>query len=49
MNLGFMNQYFDTFEDMGSVSKTNTILLPHSPDVLTGIAVQIREAAAGAG
>jgi len=49
MGLVLMTQYFDTLKEVGAVSKTNTILLPHSPGALTDIAGQIREAIIGAG
>jgi regulator of protease activity HflC (stomatin/prohibitin superfamily) len=49
MSLVLMTQYFDTLKEIGAVSKTNTILLPHSPGALTDIAGQIREAIIGAG
>jgi hypothetical protein len=39
-----MTLYFDTLKEIGAVSKTNTILLPHSPGALTDLAGQIREA-----
>lgn len=44
MNLVLMTQYFDTLKEVGSVSKTNTILMPHSPGAITDIANQIRTA-----
>jgi regulator of protease activity HflC (stomatin/prohibitin superfamily) len=49
MNLVLMTQYFYTLKEIGAVSKTNTILLPHSPGALTDLAGQIREAIIGAG
>ena len=49
LNLVLMTQYFDTLKEIGSASKSNTILLPHSPGALTDIAGQIREAIIGAG
>ncbi len=48
MNLVLMTQYFDTLKEIGSASKSNTILLPHSPGALTDIAGQLREAIIGA-
>ncbi len=48
-NLVLLTQYFDTLKEIGSASKSNTILLPHSPGALTGIAGQIRDAITGAG
>ncbi|MFO0960995.1 MAG: SPFH domain-containing protein [Isosphaeraceae bacterium] len=44
MNLVLMTQYFDTLKEVGAVSKTNTILMPHSPGAMTDIAAQIRMA-----
>ncbi len=44
MNLVLITQYFDTLKDMGSTSKTNTILLPHSPGTLGQLTDEIRKA-----
>ena len=44
MNLILMTQYFDTLKDLGDNSKTNTILMPHSPGYLGDLASQIRNA-----
>lgn len=44
MNLVLMTQYFDTLKEVGQASRTNTILLPHSPGALTDIATQMRNA-----
>jgi regulator of protease activity HflC (stomatin/prohibitin superfamily) len=44
MNLVLMTQYFDTLKDLGVNSRTNTILLPHSPGALTDLSGQIRDA-----
>lgn len=44
MNLVLMTQYFDTLKEVGAVSRTNTILIPHSPGAITDIANQIRMA-----
>lgn len=44
MNLVLLTQYFDTLKEMTATSKTNTILLPHSPSGMQDIANQIREA-----
>lgn len=44
MNLVLMTQYFDTLKEVGAVSKTNTILMPHSPGAMSDIANQIRMA-----
>lgn len=44
MNLVLMTQYFDTLKDIGLSSKTNTILIPHSPGGMTQIADQLRDA-----
>ncbi len=43
MNLILMTQYFDTLKDMGHASKTNTILIPHSPGALADLAGQLRD------
>lgn len=42
MNLVMMTQYFDTIKDIGNSSKTNTILIPHSPAGMTDLSDQIR-------
>jgi regulator of protease activity HflC (stomatin/prohibitin superfamily) len=42
MNLVLMTQYFDTIKEVGNSSKTNTILIPHSPAGMTDLAEQIR-------
>lgn len=44
MNLVLMTQYFDTLKEVGQASKTNTILIPHSPGSLADISSQIRQA-----
>jgi regulator of protease activity HflC (stomatin/prohibitin superfamily) len=42
MNLILMTQYFDTLKEIGASSQTNTILIPHSPGILTDLAAQLR-------
>lgn len=49
MNLILMTQYFDTLKDLGQTSKTNTILIPHSPGHLGDLAAQLRDAMITAG
>ena len=49
MNLILMTQYFDTLKDLGQSSKTNTILIPHSPGYLGDLAGQLRDAMITAG
>jgi regulator of protease activity HflC (stomatin/prohibitin superfamily) len=44
MNLVLMTQYFDTLKDIGASSRTNAILIPHSPGNLTNLTEQIRNA-----
>jgi regulator of protease activity HflC (stomatin/prohibitin superfamily) len=44
MNLVLMTQYFDTLKELGAASRTNTILIPHSPGALTDLAAQMRTA-----
>ncbi len=44
MNLVLMTQYFDTLKDIGQASRTNTILIPHSPGGMSDIAAQMRNA-----
>jgi regulator of protease activity HflC (stomatin/prohibitin superfamily) len=44
MNLVLMTQYFDTLKEIGLSSKTNTILIPHSPGGMGDISDQMRNA-----
>jgi regulator of protease activity HflC (stomatin/prohibitin superfamily) len=44
MNLVMMTQYFDTIKDVSSSSKTNTILIPHSPSGMSDLGEQMRNA-----
>lgn len=44
MNLVLMTQYFDTLKEIGASSRTNTILIPHSPGNLANLTEQIRNA-----
>jgi regulator of protease activity HflC (stomatin/prohibitin superfamily) len=44
MNLVLMTQYFDTLKELGATSRTNTILIPHSPGTLSDLSEQIRNA-----
>ena len=44
MNLVLMTQYFDTLKDIGAHSRTNTILIPHSPGNLADLTSQMRNA-----
>ena len=44
MNLVLLTQYFDTIKDIGANSKSNTILMPHSPGGMTDLSAQLREA-----
>ncbi len=44
MNLVLMTQYFDTLKEIGASSKSNTILIPHSPGHLTSLTEQLRNA-----
>jgi regulator of protease activity HflC (stomatin/prohibitin superfamily) len=44
MNLVLMTQYFDTLKEVSMSSKTNTIMMPHSPSALRDISDQIRDA-----
>lgn len=43
MNLVMMTQYFDTLKELGSGSKTNTILIPHSPTTVQDLTTQLRD------
>lgn len=44
MNLVLMTQYFDTLKEIGLSSKTNAILIPHSPGGMGDISEQMRNA-----
>jgi len=48
MNLVLMTQYFDMLRDIGSSSRTNAILIPHSPGSLFSLTDQMRNAMIGA-
>lgn len=43
MNLVLITQYFDMIKDVGDNSKTNTILIPHSPGGISDLAAQVRD------
>jgi regulator of protease activity HflC (stomatin/prohibitin superfamily) len=42
MMLVLLTQYFDTLKDIGASSRTNTVLMPHSPGGLAGLMAEIR-------
>ena len=44
MQLVLMTQYFDTLKDIAANDHTNTILVPHTPNTLTDLFGQIRNA-----
>ena len=44
MNLVLMTQYFDMLKEIGASTRTNAILIPHSPGHLTSLSVQLRNA-----
>ena len=44
MNLVLMTQYFDTLKEIGASSRSNTILIPHSPGSLASLSEQMRNA-----
>ncbi len=44
MQLVLMTQYFDTLKDIAANDHSNTILIPHSPDTLTDLFGQLRNA-----
>lgn len=44
MNLVLMTQYFDTLKEIGASSRSNAILIPHSPGHLANLSDQIRNA-----
>ncbi len=44
MNLVLMTQYFDMLKEIGASSRSNAILIPHSPGHLSSLTDQIRNA-----
>jgi regulator of protease activity HflC (stomatin/prohibitin superfamily) len=44
MNLVLMTQYFDMLKEIGASSRTNAILIPHSPGNLSSLTDQMRTA-----
>ena len=44
MNLILMTQYFDMLKEIGASSRSNAILIPHSPGNLTSLTEQMRTA-----
>ena len=44
MQLVLMTQYFDTLKDIAANDHSNTILIPHSPNTLSDLFSQIRNA-----
>lgn len=44
MQLVLMTQYFDTLKDIAANDHSNTILIPHTPDTLTDLFGQLRNA-----
>jgi len=44
MNLVLMTQYFDMLKEIGASSRSNAILIPHSPGNLTTLTEQMRNA-----
>ncbi len=44
MNLVLMTQYFDMLKEIGASSRTNAILIPHSPGHLASLSEQMRSA-----
>jgi regulator of protease activity HflC (stomatin/prohibitin superfamily) len=44
MNLVLMTQYFDMLKEIGASSRSNAILIPHSPGNLSALTEQIRNA-----
>lgn len=49
MNLVLMTQYFDMLKEIGASSRSNAILIPHSPGNLSALTEQIRNAMIEAG
>ena len=44
MNLVLMTQYFDTLKEIGASSRSNTILMPHTPGGMGELQSQLRQA-----
>jgi regulator of protease activity HflC (stomatin/prohibitin superfamily) len=44
MQLVLMTQYFDTLKDIAANDRTNTVMIPHTPNTLTDLFSQIRNA-----
>ena len=44
MQLVLMTQYFDTLKDIAANDHSNTVLIPHTPNTLTDLFGQIRNA-----
>jgi hypothetical protein len=44
MHLVLMTQYFDMLKEVGASSRTNAILIPHSPEALTAVTKQMCDA-----
>jgi regulator of protease activity HflC (stomatin/prohibitin superfamily) len=44
MQLVLMTQYFDTLKDIAANDRSNTVLIPHTPNTLTDLFSQIRNA-----
>jgi hypothetical protein len=44
MQLVLMTQYFDTLKDIAANDHSNTVLIPHTPNNLTDLFGQIRNA-----
>lgn len=44
MQLVLMTQYFDTLKDVAANDHSNTILIPHTPNTLTDLFAQVRNA-----
>lgn len=43
MNLVLVTQYFDALKDIAANNKSNTVLVPHSPSVVSDLQQQIRD------
>ncbi len=44
MQLVLMTQYFDTLKDIAANDRSNTVLIPHTPNTVTDLFTQIRNA-----
>ena len=44
MNIVMLTQYFDTLKEIGANNKSNSIMIPHSPNAVSDMTAQMRNA-----